>query len=459
LVRFPIIRGEPVLNTHGEGSGLALRRLHMYFQKRGEKYSFVYFDEKLRKNVRLRVSEVPADIDSDEKAEAFCRKKEGELEAAKIRAERRLAWKSKFYDFEKLLELYEKDRKEQSPNNFANDLYYMRSYVLRFFLDIKECSNINNWSLHFRDFQDWIANVEPLKSCGGKKRNLSVSTQNHCIKALNTFLTSMRERGEMSCEGVLTCQSFPKYKLKLKSWEDLISPDEAIRIKDRLTEYDPLAADFFVVLLETGLRVSEGLGLSAKSLLKKEHVSSKLKPFIEKHQMNPFAYLKIESQLEGRTGFESSDGTISRKPLKGKYQIDPENSRMVPVLSAELMNILVKRYKSAAERFSANRLRVNPRDCLLFHGLKYYRFTALLRKVCSELRLRKSFTPHECRHTFSTNFVGMTDGNIFFAQIVLGHEDVETTRRYLHLHEEIMAERATQDQLLNGTDWDFEMSV
>jgi integrase len=431
----------------------------MYFQKRGNKYSFIYFDEKLRKNIRLRQSEVPADIDSDEKAEAFCRKMEAELEAARIRAERRLAWRSKFYDFEKLLGLYEKDRKKNSPNNYANDLYYMRNYVLRFFLDIKSCSNLNNWSLHFKEFQEWIAKVEPLKNSGGQKRTLAVATQNHCIKALNTFMRSMRERGEMSPDGILTCKSFPKADLNRKSLKSVMTQDEITQIRDGLMKYEPQAADFFLLLVETGLRISEGLALSIPSLVKKEQVSSRLKPLIEKHRLSPFAYIKVESQLARRVNFCLPDGTIARKALKGKRTIEPENSRMVPVLSKELASVLVRRWRLASDRFSEKTNGSMPRDYLLFHGLTFNVFTRLMRKVCGELRLRKIFTPHECRHTFSTNFAGMTDGNVLLAQVVLGHEDVETTRRYLHLHEDILTEKATMDQLLNGTDWDFEMSV
>jgi integrase len=54
------------------------------------------------------------------------------------------------------------------------------------------------------------------------------------------------------------------------------------------------------------------------------------------------------------------------------------------------------------------------------------------------------FTPHDCRHTFCTRFAGLTLGDVFFCQLVLGHKDLETTRAYLHLHEEIQRDVETQ---------------
>lgn len=38
----------------------------MYFQRRGNKYSFIYYDTKRKKNVRLKSSEIPSSIRSDE---------------------------------------------------------------------------------------------------------------------------------------------------------------------------------------------------------------------------------------------------------------------------------------------------------------------------------------------------------------------------------------------------------
>lgn len=43
----------------------------MYFQRRGNKYSFIYYNTKLRKNVRLKSSEIPSSIRSDKDAEEF----------------------------------------------------------------------------------------------------------------------------------------------------------------------------------------------------------------------------------------------------------------------------------------------------------------------------------------------------------------------------------------------------
>lgn len=49
----------------------------------------------------------------------------------------------------------------------------------------------------------------------------------------------------------------------------------------------------------------------------------------------------------------------------------------------------------------------------------------------------KPKSAHCCRHTFSTRFVGMTCGDFFLAKAILGHKDVETTMRYVHIFEAI----------------------
>jgi hypothetical protein len=77
----------------------------------------------------LRKSEIPADIDSDVKAEEFCKTKEAELQAFSLKAKRELEWKRKFYDFEQWLELYAKRRKTEAPNYWETDVYYLEQYV------------------------------------------------------------------------------------------------------------------------------------------------------------------------------------------------------------------------------------------------------------------------------------------------------------------------------------------
>src|SRR5207253_7366898 len=128
----------------------------MYWQWRGKtskRRVFMYYDSTLKKNIRLRVGEIPPNMGSDEEADAFCRQKESEIEASKIRILRRLKWKSRFHNFEDLIEIFKNERLKESPNNWKNDVYYMEHYVLNFFINQNAFSNMNDWYYHFEDFK------------------------------------------------------------------------------------------------------------------------------------------------------------------------------------------------------------------------------------------------------------------------------------------------------------------
>ncbi len=48
------------------------------------------------------------------------------------------------------------------------------------------------------------------------------------------------------------------------------------------------------------------------------------------------------------------------------------------------------------------------------------------------LRIKQSISPHKWRHTFATNFVNK-NGNMEVLRIILGHSNLSTTQRYLHV--------------------------
>src|SRR4051794_34092737 len=129
----------------------------MYWVRRNDRqgksyYSFVQWDPKQRRNIRLRRSEVPANVATDAQADAFCKVREAETEAAKFRIERKLSWQKTFYNFEDLLEIFEIELKRRAPNSWRGPLYYFRQYALDFFLNEKQSNNINNWPLYFEEF-------------------------------------------------------------------------------------------------------------------------------------------------------------------------------------------------------------------------------------------------------------------------------------------------------------------
>lgn len=60
-----------------------------------------------------------------------------------------------------------------------------------------------------------------------------------------------------------------------------------------------------------------------------------------------------------------------------------------------------------------------------------------IQKICQNLRktlhIRESVTPHKWRHTFATQFNNQ-NGNIEVLRILMGHRNILTTQRYLHIN-------------------------
>ena len=60
-----------------------------------------------------------------------------------------------------------------------------------------------------------------------------------------------------------------------------------------------------------------------------------------------------------------------------------------------------------------------------------------IQKICQNLRktlhIRESITPHKWRHTFATQFINQ-NGNIEVLRILMGHSNILTTQRYLHIN-------------------------
>lgn len=278
----------------------------MRFEKRKTRknevyYSFLYWDPKSKKRIRLRRSEVPADIDCDSKAEEFCRTKEAELQSISLKVKRELEWKRKYYDFEQLLELYAKRRKTEAPNSWETDVYYLEQYVFTFFLTIKKTNNLNVWELHFEDLRDWLEKEAELVKQKGKNTKLAYATKNACIKALNRFLATMVRQQKM--KGPATkCQMFPKHQLNRKGIESYINGNEANSIFEKLVELDNEVADFFWILLHTGLRLNEALGLAASHVFKGSPKEANLQKMLERYGIKSAVHIVLDSQPKNKEG-------------------------------------------------------------------------------------------------------------------------------------------------------------
>jgi Phage integrase family len=157
----------------------------------------------------------------------------------------------------------------------------------------------------------------------------------------------------------------------------------------------------------TGLRVNEGLGLSLDSLVQGEIENKAFHEQLKNHGINYVGYLSLESQPLSSIHIRNQSGNVPRKALKGRRTIDPKNNRIIPLINKEVFNTLVKQYFAQRELYLKKKFGDNPKDYLLFDGLNKQRFGVHLKKASQNLKIRH-FTPHSCRHTFATQFTGMS---------------------------------------------------
>lgn len=418
----------------------------MYWQWRGKNSKrrvYMYYDSTLKKNIRLRVGEIPPNISSDEDADAFCRQKESELEASKNRILRRLKWKSRYHNFEELMEIFKNERIKESPNNWKNDIYYMEHYVLNFFINQNTFANMNDWYYHFEDFKSWLEKVKTVKG----NTTLAYSTKNQCIKALNAFLKIMNRKNKI--DRVTKCPQFARHLENSKSSEEVISETDTSKIHNELKRINNLAAELFYILVHTGLRINEGLGLCLDNLVQGNVENKAFHEQLIRHGVNYVGYISLESQPVNSTNIRDENNLVPRKALKGRRKIDPKNNRIIPLINKEVFNKLATLYFSQRELFLQKAFGSNPKDYLLFDGLNKQRFGNYLRQACKNLKIR-NYTPHSCRHTFATQFTGITFGNVFLCQMVLGHRDLSTSRKYIHIWEQIQKDSKTAQQLKSG---------
>lgn len=421
----------------------------MYWQKRKERggkvyFSFAFHDPVLGRNVRLRRTEVPFGIETEEQADQFCRLKEAEHEAARLRIQRKLEWRNKFYDFSKLLEQFTVEIKKMAPNSWENSLYYLEHYAFPFFLGEKQCNNLNNWSAFYEEFIEWLLNCKTSKG----DRPIAYSTRNHVISSLNSFMVVMKRKGQVAA--IEKCQKFPTHLLKTRTAEDVLSGHEAEAVHEKLTEISKDSADFFWVLLHSGMRLSEGRGLSFDDIYEGEVTHEVLKKLLKQRELNSFGYISLWSQLA--EGNEPRDGhKVLRKPLKGRRKIDPSSGRTIPILDKRAFNILVSRFNECSKQHSKKVFGDDPRDYLLFDGLTKGAFASHLKRAYEALGDKyRPKSAHCLRHTFATELAGMALGDTTLCKNVLGHKDEETTQRYVHLFEQINQKAKMQGQRKRG---------
>jgi hypothetical protein len=137
----------------------------MFYEKRisksgQQRYSFVWYDTKLKKRVRLSQQEITnrfgKEIKSEDEAKECIRLLEAHFHLETYHIKKRLAWENEFYNFNSLLDQYLLIQKKKAPNSWKNNEFYLKHYVLPYFLSIKKLNNIELWSSYFDEYKDWL---------------------------------------------------------------------------------------------------------------------------------------------------------------------------------------------------------------------------------------------------------------------------------------------------------------
>lgn len=72
--------------------------------------------------------------------------------------------------------------------------------------------------------------------------------------------------------------------------------------------------------------------------------------------------------------------------------------------------------------------------------MEYKTIQKSITRLKRALNIKKSISPHKWRHTFATNYI-MNGGDTASLQKILGHSNLSTTERYLHLNLDLLRKR------------------
>lgn len=186
---------------------------------------------------------------------------------------------------------------------------------------------------------------------------------------------------------------FPKLK-ETKKVIEVVADEVVDKIfnhykKNMSNKYNLRNYVLFMLLLETGMRISELLNM------KLENINFSLKTI----------HLKITKTKEERYVFFSDK-------------------------LGSLIHLYTYKYLVDGYLFQNNK--GEPMD---YHSLE-----KSIRRLKKRLSINQSISPHKWRHTFATNYIRL-GGDTASLQKLLGHNNLSTTEKYLHLNVDILRKR------------------
>lgn len=422
------------------------------------RWRFEQYNPEKQRNEPVPVAQIPTYIRESTDlsvVEAYCKSVAARTDALRHRLAERKEWKERYHDFEKLLGKFRDFQKERAPNSYEGDCFYLENYAFAFFLSESSLNNLNEWPRLFDDFRTWLRTVKPLKY---KKTTLALNTQIKIIKSLNRFLHFCSSKGWI--DQLPKCPTYSRAETITVSADDIFSADETKLIRTQLEKICLDSADFFTLLLNTGLRENEAFGLSIDSIFEgfiEGPRASKIHSALDKQQLgNYLGYVLLESQpackriridkpLTDRFGKSWPSHSVPRKPLKHRTQIGPKCFRYIPIFDAQTWNLLVDRVNGAEGQFESRSYGNERQNYLLFNGLTASKFYADLTKALQALNLPHR-SPHKLRHTYLTWLYDKINEDMFLAGQIAGHRDQRDVERYGHVVELIGREMKQKQQ-------------
>ena len=345
----------------------------MYIQKRKDKsgkeyYSFSYTSGD-GKRIRLKKSEHPY-FEIREEAESWAKSQDAYRASQKARIDRKLSWKSRYYEFEDLLEKYRMWQQPKAPNSFMMNCYYLEHFAFPFYLEIKKSSNVNDWYLLHQEFKDWLSSgAESVKR--KRKAGIAVATRNNVIKTVNTFMEFLSSYNLVDPDNMKKMKAFDSHLTNHRDVSDVITDEEHARLVVKLDALNPEVSHFYQVLYGTGMRFSELFSLSFKSLHGGQVSDTAFHDELTRYGINYKGYILLENQASRDDRIREADGSIKRKPLKGRKTMTMRDARVIPIADVKIWNILVARYKACKLEFEARKWTNEAADYCLFDGLEY----------------------------------------------------------------------------------------
>ncbi len=253
-------------------------------------------------------------------------------------AKKRLNWINKYQKFDKLFEEFEVWAKRKAPNSWQSSISFIKNYVFHWYLDLNSNNNPEMWPRSYNKFTDWLRVQDPIKSSTGK---LSKNTVNNIIKSLNSFLSFLERehyRGPF-----VRCETLLCGKDERRGLEAIYSEQEIDLVTKRLSQVNPKYATYFQLLCKTGMRASEALGLHVKSFRigKTPTENTALFKRMSEAGIEIFGYVLLRDQPKLEYLYDKN-GSVPRKPLKARSELDPRFNRYIPLINRDLAKALLE---------------------------------------------------------------------------------------------------------------------